>query len=143
MSQRFLVVVAFLIERDGHVLLLKRAASKDHAPGEWEPGSGRVEAGEYPAAAAVREAREETGLEVEVLGPVDTFHFYRGLAREEAIGIVFHCRATGGALRLSAEHDEARWVPMARLAEADVPEVFRRCFRTFLSGRGLADHCRA
>jgi isopentenyldiphosphate isomerase len=36
---RFLVVVAFLIERDNHVLLLRRSMSKDHAPGEWEPGA--------------------------------------------------------------------------------------------------------
>ena len=31
------------------------------------------------------EAKEETGLDVTVLGPLDTFHFYRGSAREEAI----------------------------------------------------------
>jgi 8-oxo-dGTP diphosphatase len=126
MNQRFLVAVVFVIERDGHVLLLRRAASRDHAPGEWEPGSGRVQAGEEPAGAVVREAREETGLDIEILGPIDTFHYYRGPARDEAIGIVFHCRAVGGSLILSAEHDAARWVSMAELAEADVAEAFRR-----------------
>jgi 8-oxo-dGTP pyrophosphatase MutT (NUDIX family) len=35
----------------------------------------------------LREAKEETGLDVTVLGLLDTFHFYRGPAREEAIGI--------------------------------------------------------
>jgi ADP-ribose pyrophosphatase YjhB (NUDIX family) len=84
---RFLVVVAFVIERDHHVLLLRRSMSKDHAPGEWEPGSGRVRQGEAPLAALLREVKEETGLDVTVLGPLDTFHFYRGTAREEAIGI--------------------------------------------------------
>ena len=58
MSARFLVVVAFLIERDGHVLFLRRSPSKDHAPGEWEPGSGRIESGETPQEAVLREARE-------------------------------------------------------------------------------------
>jgi 8-oxo-dGTP pyrophosphatase MutT (NUDIX family) len=93
---RFLVVVAFLIERDGHVLLLKRSHVKDHAPGEWEVGSGRVRQGESAFSAVYREAKEETGLEVEVVGPLDTFHFYRGQSRTEAIGITFHCRAPGG-----------------------------------------------
>jgi ADP-ribose pyrophosphatase YjhB (NUDIX family) len=123
MSQRFPVAVAFLIERDGQMLFLKRATSKDHAPGEWEPGSGRVEAGEYPADAVVREVREETGLEVEVLGLVDTFHFYRGPARDEAIGIVFHCRAVGGTLQLSAEHDEAQSATTTAPVPGEGPSV--------------------
>src|SRR2546428_8684077 len=105
---RFLVVVAFLIERDGHVLLLKRSRAKDHAPGEWEVGSGRVRQGESAFNAVYREVKEETGLEVEVIGPLDTFHFYRGQNRTEAIGITFQCRAPGGEVRLSSEHDEAK-----------------------------------
>jgi 8-oxo-dGTP diphosphatase len=127
----FLVVVAFLIERDGRLLMLRRSPAKDHAPGEWEPGSGRVESGETPAAAVHREAREETGLEVEILGVVDTFHYYRGAAREEAIGIAFHCRPVGGALRLSPEHDAADWIPLDRLATTDVSEPLRACLTAF------------
>src|SRR5215470_4425836 len=84
---RFLVVVTFLIERDGHVLLLKRSRDKDHAPGEWEVGSGRVRQGESALTAVHREAKEETGLDVEVVGPLNTFHFYRGQSATEAIGI--------------------------------------------------------
>jgi 8-oxo-dGTP pyrophosphatase MutT (NUDIX family) len=94
---RFLVVVAFLIERDGCLLMPRRSPTKDHAPGESEPGSGRVESGETPVEAVHREVLEETGLEVDVVGPVDTFH----------------CRALGGEVRISAEHDAAGWVPLA------------------------------
>jgi 8-oxo-dGTP diphosphatase len=132
---RFLVVVAFLIERDGCLLMLRRSATKDHAPGEWEPGSGRVESGETPVEAVHREVLEETGLEVEIVGPVDTFHYYRGAAREEAIGIAFHCRALGGEVRLSAEHDAARWVPLARLGDVEVSEPLRGCLASFAGRR--------
>jgi 8-oxo-dGTP pyrophosphatase MutT (NUDIX family) len=62
--QGFLVCVVFVIERAGEVLLLKRSRSKDHAPGEWETGSGGILSGEMPVAAVVREAKEETGLDV-------------------------------------------------------------------------------
>jgi 8-oxo-dGTP pyrophosphatase MutT (NUDIX family) len=122
---KFLVVVVFLIEREGRVLMLRRSPTKDHAPGEWEPGSGRVESGEAPIEAVRREAREETGLDVDVLEVVDTFHYYRGPAREETIAIAFHCRAVGGELRLSPEHDALEWVPLDRIEDLPVSESLR------------------
>ena len=132
---RFLVVVAFLIERDGHVLLLKRSRHKDHAPGEWEVGSGRVRQGESAVGALYREVKEETGLDVEVVEPLDTFHFYRGQGRTEAIGITFHCRAGGGEVRLSGEHDEATWIPIAQLASMECAAWMRPAFAAFLVRR--------
>ena len=122
----FGVCVVFVIERDGEVLLLKRSAAKDHAPGEWETGSGGVLSGESPYAAVVREAKEETGLDVDVIGVIDAFHFYRGADRRETIGISFHCRYGGGEVTLSDEHDESRWVPLVALVEGDYPEWLRR-----------------
>lgn len=110
MSAKFIVAVAFIIERDGAILMLRRSPAKDFAPGRLETGSGRVEAGEHPEEAVHREVREETGLQVEIMGPVATFHFYRGAASEELIGITFWCRYRGGELVSSDEHDQAIWV---------------------------------
>ena len=110
MSARFIVAVAFIIEREGAVLMLRRSPAKDFAPGRWETGSGRVESGEHPEEAVHREIREETGLQVEIMGPVATFHFYRGEASEELIGITFWCRYRAGELVRSDEHDRAIWV---------------------------------
>lgn len=63
-------VVAAVIEREGRFLLGKRSAHKANAPGYWCPISGRVEAGESQAEAAVREVCEETGLVVEAVEKV-------------------------------------------------------------------------
>ena len=109
MTAKFIVAVAFIIERDGAILMLRRSQTKDHAPGEWEFGSGRVEYGEHPEDAVHREVREQTGLVVDIVEPVATFHFYRDAAREEAVGITFWCRYRSGELALSKEHDEAIW----------------------------------
>jgi 8-oxo-dGTP diphosphatase len=89
--------------------MLRRSRTKDHAPAEWEFGSGRVEYGEHPEDAVHREVREETGLEIDIVESVATFHFYRGAAREEAVGITFWCRYRAGELALSKEHDQAVW----------------------------------
>jgi 8-oxo-dGTP diphosphatase len=127
--QDFLVCVVFVIERAGEVLLLKRSRVKDHAPGEWETGSGGILRGESPQAAVVREAREETGLDVDIVDVIDAFHFYRGAERRETIGISFHCRPARGELRLSEEHDEARWIALVELERGPYPEWLRRAAR--------------
>jgi 8-oxo-dGTP diphosphatase len=55
-----------VVERAGRYLIGQRGADVP-LPGLWEFPGGKVEAGESPAAAAVRECREETGLEVAVV----------------------------------------------------------------------------
>jgi 8-oxo-dGTP diphosphatase len=59
-------VAGCTIVRDGQVLLAQRA----HEPllGDWESPGGFVELGEHPGDAAVREVREELGLEVRLTG---------------------------------------------------------------------------
>jgi 8-oxo-dGTP pyrophosphatase MutT (NUDIX family) len=88
----------------------------------------------------LREAREETGLDVEVLGPLDSFHFYRGPMREETIAITFHCQGSGGPVVLSSEHDEVKWVPIEHLVKLDdVPDWVQRFLQTFRARRESAN----
>ncbi len=58
-----LVGVGAIVMRDGLVLLGKRMGS--HGAGTWALPGGHLEFGESAAACAVREVREETGLEIE------------------------------------------------------------------------------
>lgn len=59
-----LVTAAALIDGDGRVLVQQRLESGSHA-GMWEFPGGKIEAGETPAGALVRELREELGIDVE------------------------------------------------------------------------------
>ena len=131
------MVVSLIIEQNGLVLLVRRSVSAEHAPGEWESVSGRLESGESPRAAARREALEETGLDVEVLDLLDTFHFYRGSGREEAIGLSFRCRVIGGQLRLSAEHTASVWVAKDDTSAYALPQGLLRCIDIVLDGSGV------
>ena len=129
-----LVEVSLVIEHDGKVLLARRSQTKDHAAGTWEAICGRLEPGESLSEAARREALEETGLTVEVLEPLDSFHFFRGKAREEVSGITFHCRVVSGQVQLSEEHDSFAWAALAQAHNYDLPAGLLRCISRVLKG---------
>lgn len=99
---------------------------------QWGTVGGAIEPGESPAAAAVREALEETGLEVEVTGPVtalggDGFTMTYPNGDECAyVSIVFDATVVGGALRADGvEVSQCGWFTPADLATADISTVSR------------------
>ena len=56
-----------IIWREGKILVTQRRADADHLANFWEFPGGKIGPDEAPATAAVREAREEVGLEIEVV----------------------------------------------------------------------------
>ena len=91
---------AVLIEEQGQLLLLQRA----HQPwkGSWNLPAGYVEVDETPEQAAVREAGEETGLEIEVERLLRNV-FFDDDPRGNGLLVVFSGKAVGGRLTGSAE----------------------------------------
>jgi 8-oxo-dGTP diphosphatase len=76
---------------DGGIVLVRRK----HPPPGWALPGGFIEAGESAAAAARREFREETGLDVEL---AEQFHVYADPGRDPrgpTLSVVFIGRATG------------------------------------------------
>ncbi|MTE15836.1 NUDIX domain-containing protein [Nocardia aurantiaca] len=115
------------IERDGAVLLLRRAAGVFLA-GRWELPGGGVEAGEQPERAAVREVSEETGPRIEVLGERSAHAWMDVAGRPLRIHArVLDVRENGsGAVILNpAEHDDHAWVTPEQAARLDLAEHFR------------------
>ncbi len=109
------VAVAVAIFRDERVLALRRARDRDAGAGLWEVVSGRVRPGEEPLVAAAREVEEETGLEVELdERPVTAYAARRG--DRPMIVVLYRAAYVRGELRVSAEHDEARWCTSDELA---------------------------
>ena len=121
-------VVCAVIERDGLLLLAQRPAHK-HLPLKWEFPGGKVEPGEDPAAAIVREIREELGCEITVVRKLPSFrHDYQTVLIEM---IPFVCALTKDSSRpLPHEHIALAWVKPAGfaaydLAPADLPVIAR------------------
>lgn len=124
--ERVLVAAVALIDADGRVLLCKRPEGKPFA-GLWEFPGGKVEDGERPEAALIRELREELSIDVveSCLAPLtfashayDDFHLLMPL---------YVCRRWKGVAS-GLEGQELAWVKPIKLRDypmppADVPLI--------------------
>lgn len=97
--------VTFIRDHD-KVLLVKRSVEPER--GKWALPGGYVDAGEAPNAAAIREALEETGLEIEIVRLLDVFFTPNG-NRIAPIIIIYEGRMIGGQLQANDDVDEAAW----------------------------------
>jgi NADH pyrophosphatase NudC (nudix superfamily) len=99
------VTLVLVTTEDGRVVYTRKRAFE---PGRWSVVSGFIPCGERAEDAAVREVKEETGLDVEIVRFMGT-HVYPG--RPEQIVIAFHARVTGGELCAQDDIDEAEFGP--------------------------------
>jgi len=129
-----LVGVGAIIIEDSRVVLVKRA----HPPlqAEWSIPGGVLEVGELVRDAAIREAREETGLVVEpgeLLGVYDRIlHHPDKRVQYHYVLIDFLCRRVAGDLAAASDASEVRWftreqLPALKLAE-DTLDVIQKGF---------------
>ena len=119
-------VTAFVVNDQGELLLERRSDN-----GRWGMPGGALEIGENLAGAVVREVREETGIDVEVLGlvgmysnPGHVIEFSDGEVRQE-FSLCFRARPIGGSLSVSSESFEVRWIPRVELDALDIAPTTR------------------
>ncbi len=114
-----LVAAVALVDRDGRVLIAKRPAGKAMA-GLWEFPGGKVDPGETPETALIRELDEELGIQVPArcLAPLtfashayDEFHLLMPL---------YVCRNWDGIVA-AREGQDLKWVRPVRLGDYDMP----------------------
>jgi 8-oxo-dGTP diphosphatase len=104
-----------LVVRDGRYLLVQE--SKEPARSLFNLPAGKPELGETLPEAAVREAREETGLDVQVEYLVAIFHCPRTSEGVGVVNFVFRSKVSGGQLRTSAEHPVVEYFSRDEIAE--------------------------
>ena len=107
-----------LIVQDGKILLQRRSDN-----GRWGLIGGLLELGETYTQAALREAREETGLEVELDSFLGIFHNHDMVwgngDRAHTIGAYFTARILSGTPRIDEESLELRF-----FSREEIPELF-------------------
>lgn len=119
MSKLLLVAAAALVDTDGRVLICKRPEGKQLA-GLWEFPGGKVEAGETPEAALIRELREELSIEVTpaCLAPfVFASHAYESV---HLLMPLYLLRRWEGTV-VAREHEALAWVKPKDMARYPMP----------------------
>jgi len=114
-----LVVAVALVDVDGRVLLAKRPAGKSMA-GLWEFPGGKVDDGELPETALVRELGEELGIDIteSCLAPLTfTSHSYDDF---HLLMPLYVCRVWKGVVT-AKEGQELKWVRPIRMGDYDMP----------------------
>ena len=114
-----LVAAVALVDRDGRVLIARRPEGKSMA-GLWEFPGGKVDPGETPEVALIRELDEELGIHVPArcLAPL-TFasHTYEEF---HLLMPLYVCRNWDGAVT-AREGQDLKWVRPTRLRDYDMP----------------------
>jgi ADP-ribose pyrophosphatase YjhB (NUDIX family) len=116
----------------GRLLMLRRTDNE-----LWTIPTGGLKIGETIAQCAVRECREETGIEIEVTGLVGVFSdpghvivYRKGEKIREVrqpVNVCLRARPIGGQLSsASDEADEVRWVDLAELGDLRVHPAIRK-----------------
>jgi 8-oxo-dGTP pyrophosphatase MutT (NUDIX family) len=119
-------VTAVVQDDSGRVLLIHRTDND-----RWALPGGGTELGETVSQTVMREVREETGIEVEVVGLVGIYSDPRhviayddGEVRQQ-FSLCFHARPVGGSLSSSSESSEVRWIAPDDLANLDIHPSMR------------------
>ena len=123
MTARYVAVI--VEDLRGRVLLLLRGPTAPWFPNQWNLPGGKIEAGESPGQAAMRETREETDLRVFALSPI---------ARIDGL-VVLRADDWAGRPRLAdREHTRLAWVPREIAWTRDLIPSQRAVLRRFAGG---------
>jgi len=125
------VAIAVVFDRaHQHVLVCKR---KDDAvlAGFWEFPGGKCDPGEAPRACAIREVREEVGIDVAAVGQLDPIEHEYPYAHVRLHPFV--CEFIAGAVQ-RLEVADARWVPSADVASYEFPPANETLVRRVAAG---------
>lgn len=118
------LVIGAAVVHDGRLLAARRTTPPETA-GRWELPGGKVEPGETPERAVVREVHEELGCTVEVTGWLDG---EQPVGAGHVLRVVVASLVDGEPVPLEGEHDAVRWLgpgelDAVRWLAPDVPFV--------------------
>jgi mutator protein MutT len=131
-------VIVRMDENDRKQILLIQRSPSDHWPHHWEFPRGKCDHGtaENTIPCAKREIKEETGLDVEIIGLVDTFQYLadRGQRLTTCYNYMCKLKPENQKVKLSHEHQDYKWISEVGEAELLVLPDQKKTIEKVLSG---------
>src|SRR5580658_6035398 len=125
------VAIAVIFDAKGESVLIGQRTDKQPLGGYWEFPGGKCDPGETPEDCLIREVREETGIEVEILKPWPPINYTYAHA---AVRIFpFICRHKAGNPR-PISTSEIRWIRTDELSEYRFPPANNGLLQEVLRG---------
>ncbi|MCM3883898.1 NUDIX domain-containing protein [Frankia sp. R82] len=129
-------VTAVVVDESNRILMVHKTDNN-----LWALPGGGMDLGESITDAAVRETKEETGIDIEVTGLIGVYTNPRhvlayddGEVRQQ-FSLCFTTRLLGGELRTSSETKEVQWVAPADLDGLNIHPSMRLRIDHYLEGR--------
>lgn len=116
---------AVIVNDEGKLLVVREASTYSEGTniGRYGVPGGRVNPGEPFVKGLLREVYEEVGLKISVGRPLHVGEWFPEIknVKNHIVAIYFECKVEGdGAVRLSEEHDDFRWIDFKQLKTLDI-----------------------
>ncbi|RFS82872.1 NUDIX domain-containing protein [Actinomadura spongiicola] len=129
--------VNVVVENDKGEILIIRRTDNDN----WALPGGAIDLGESVTQAAIRETKEETGIDVEIADlvgiysdPKHVIHYTSNNEVRQEFTILLSARLVGGELRASDESSAVSWFSKKEWQELEMDQSMRRRIRQYLQG---------
>ncbi|MFI0487195.1 NUDIX domain-containing protein [Actinomadura sp. 9N215] len=128
--------VNVVVENDkGEILMIRRTDN-----GNWALPGGAIDLGESVTQAAIRETKEETGIDVEITGlvgiysdPKHIIHYTSNNEVRQEFSIVLIARPISGQPTPSSESSEVRWIASTRIPKLQIDQSMMLRLRSYLT----------
>ena len=118
------IIVGGVIIQDGKILLIQESAPEFR--GQWDLPAGELDDDENLIAGAIREVREETGLDVEP----ENLLLVQNSVNPQAVRFFFDMKIIGGETKFDgSEISNVKWFPLSEIEKLNLRIRLKQCWR--------------
>jgi mutator protein MutT len=131
--QKGLIIHTLIINDTGEILILQRSKTDDVLPEYWDIPGGTLEDGEDPESGAIRETKEEAGIEI--TNPKLFFHRSNVdiEKNKQFVALIFWAKVSNPQIILNPEdHQNYAWIKPSDIGKYKTVEYLSDCIDTYL-----------